>query len=192
MVSNPIQQYWTVEEYLAYEQETDIRHEYIDGEIFAMAGGTENHSLITGNSYTEISYQLRGSSCRAYTSDLRAKISDIKYVYPDFSVVCGEAEFADDNHTMLTNPILVVEVTSPSSMNYDKGLKADYYRSLPSVQAYLLLEQNKVLAQLYKRHDAGWLLQEFDQLDMSIPLNVINCSLPLAEVYRGIMFESSE
>ena len=135
---------------------------------------------------------LRGSSCRAYTSDLKAKISDIKYVYPDFSVVCGEAEFSDDNHTMLTNPILVVEVTSPSSMNYDKGLKADYYRSLSSLKAYLLLDQNQVFAQLYKRHETGWLLQEFDQLDMSIPLTAINCNLPLAEVYRGIVFESSE
>lgn len=192
MASNPIPHKWTVEAYLAYEQETDMRYEYIDGEIYAMAGGTENHSLITANALTEVGYQLRGSACRAYTSDMRAKISDIKYVYPDFSVVCGEAEFADDNHTMLINPIMSVEVMSPSSANYDKGLKGDFYRSLSSLKAYLLLDQNRIFAQLYTLQDTGWLLQQFDQAEMTIPLKAIHCTLPLTEVYRNIVFESDK
>ena len=192
MVSNPIQQYWTVEEYLAYEQETDIRHEYIDGEIFAMAGGTENHSLITANALTEVSYQLRGSSCRAYTSDLRVKISDKKYVYPDFSVVCGEAEFADDNHTMLTNPVLVVEVTSPSSMSYDKIVKRDFYLTLPSLQGYLIIDQHRIFAELYTRKEIDWRIRQYMSIADIIQLEMLNCTLALTEVYRGIVFESAE
>jgi len=192
MVSNPVQHHWTVEEYLAYEQETDTRYEYIDGEIFAMSGGTENHSLITANALTEVSYQLRGSSCRAYTSDLRAKISDTKYVYPDFSVVCGDAEFADDNHTMLTNPVLVVEVTSPSSMSYDKIIKRDFYLTLPSLQGYLILDQHRIFAELYTRNETDWSIRQYTDIDDRVPLDILNCTLPLKEVYRGIVFESAE
>jgi len=192
MVSNPVQHHWTVEEYLAYEQETDTRYEYIDGEILAMSGGTENHSLITANALTEVSYQLRGSSCRAYTSDLRAKISDTKYVYLDFSVVCGDAEFADDNHTMLTNPVLVVEVTSPSSMSYDKIIKRDFYLTLPSLQGYLILDQHRIFAELYTRNETDWSIRQYTDIDDRVPLDILNCTLPLKEVYRGIVFESAE
>jgi len=189
MVTNPQKEYWTVEEYLAYEEETGIKHEYIDGEIFAMAGGTDNHSRIAMNASAELVQQLKGSPCHVRNSDMRVEISTNKYVYPDFSVICGKASFADDKHTMLTNPTLVAEVTSSSSVDYDRGSKADYYRSLPSVKAYLILDQDRVHAQLYTRHEAGWLLREFSEKDAIIPLEALNCSLPLSEVYRDIVFE---
>lgn len=188
MARNPIQRNWTVEEYLLHEEQTGIKHEYIDGEIFAMSGGTENHSLITANTITELSLQLRGASCRVHTSDMRTKINDARFLYPDLSVVCGEAKFVDEKHTMLTNPTLVVEVTSPTSINYDKGLKGDYYRSLPSLKAYLILDQSSVLAQLYSLQETGWLLRQYEKLDLMIPLPMISCELSLAEVYRDIKF----
>lgn len=188
MAMNPVKRYWTLEEYLAYEAETGMKHEYIDGEIYAMSGGTDKHSLIPINCTTELAYKLRGKSCRVYNSDMRVKINDITYVYPDFSVVCGKAQFADDKRTMLINPTLVAEVISPSSANYDKGLKADFYRSLPSVQAYLLIEQERVHAQLYIRQESTWQLQEFSGLDAVIPLEALEMTLPLSEVYREIEF----
>ncbi len=179
------QKYWTVEEYLAFEQESDVKYEYIDGEIFAMSGGTDNHSSIAVNCVVELGVQLRGKKCRVFNSDMKVKISDIKYVYPDFTVVCGKTEFSDEKRMMLTNPTLVAEV-SGSSMNYDKGLKADYYRSLPSVQAYIVIAQDNIAVQLYTRQDNGWLLSEYTDLESIIPLDAIGCELPLSEVYRDI------
>jgi Uma2 family endonuclease len=189
MAHDPVKRYWTLEEYLEYEQETGIKHEFIDGEIYAMSGGTDKHSLIAMYTGAELIQRLRGKSCRTYNSDMRVKITDTTYVYPDFSVVCGKAEFADEKHTMLLNPTLVAGVISSSSADYDRGSKADFYRSLASVQAYLLLDQDRVFAQLYTRHEAAWLLQEFSGLEALIPLEAINCSLPLSEAYRDIEFD---
>lgn len=191
MATNPVKRYWTVEEYLAYEAETGMKHEYIDGEIYAFSASTEKHSLIATYASAELGYKLRGKSCRVYNSDMRVKITDIKYVYPDFSAVCGEAQFADDKRTMLINPTLVAEVISPSSANYDKGEKADFYRSLPSVQAYLLLDQERVHAQFYIRQESAWQLQEYSGLDAIIPLEALGISLPLSEAYRDIEFSDS-
>lgn len=185
------QDYWTVETYLAYEQESGIKHEYIDGEIFAMAGGLDKHSLIKTNCVIELGLQLRGKSCRLYDSDMKVEISDIKYVYPDFTVACGEAKFDDEAHTMLVNPTLVAEVTSPSTESYDVLTKANFYRNLPSVQAYLIIDQEKVHAQLFTRQGKGWFFQEFSSHDEKILLDVIACTLPVSEVYRDINFPES-
>lgn len=189
MVTNPISDDYTVEEYLAQEEQDHIRYEYVDGEIFAMSGGTGNHSRITMNTATEINTQLRNTNCYVNSSDLRVKISETKYVYPDFSIVCGESEFADDNHTMLTNPILVAEVLSPSTEGYDRGLKYEFYRSLSSLKAYLLIDQSRIHVELYTLQENGWLFQEFKSLDDKIQLVMIDSTLPLSEIYRGINFD---
>lgn len=186
MASDPVKRHWTVEEYLAYEEETGVKHEYLDGDIFAMSGGSGDHALITMNCGIEIGSQIRGSNCKAYSSDLKIKISNNRYVYPDLSVVCGETQYADDNNSILLNPIMVVEVISPSSASYDRLQKSEYYRSLPSLQIYLILEQDKPFAQLWSRREDGWLLQDFSGLDATLPLTAIDCTLPLSEVYRGV------
>lgn len=192
MVAERIAKYWTVEEYLAYEQETGIKHEYIDGEIFAMSGGTDKHSRIKANCIVEVGYQLRDKPCILYDSDMKVKISEIKYVYPDFSIVCEKSVFTDEAHTMLLNPTLIAEVTSDSSESYDKLTKAQFYRSLPSVQAYLIIEQDRPRAELYTRQNNGWLLQEFDSLEATIPLDAIGCTLPMSEIYRDIDYPETE
>lgn len=186
------QEFWTLEEYLAYELETGIKHEYIDGEIFAMSGGSDKHSLIKTNCVVELGLQLRGKQCRLYDNDMKVKITNTKYVYPDFSVVCGSAEFDDESNTMLINPTLVAEVTSPSSESYDRVTKADFCRSLASIQAYLIIKQEKVQAQLYTRHDDGWFLRDFTSLEDIIPLDTLGCSLPMSEIYRDIDYSASE
>ena len=189
MASNRVERKWTVDEYLAYEDESEIKHEYIDGDIFAMSGGTNNHSGIIANITVEIGTQIRGSNCIILTSDLRVKINDLRYVYPDLSVICGKPTFDDEKRTTLTNPTLVVEVTSPSSEKYDTGMKSTMYRSLPSIKAYLVVDQSQVFVQLYTRQDDGWLLQEFDKRDQIIPLPMIKADLPLNEVYRDVNFD---
>jgi Uma2 family endonuclease len=189
MAMNPVKRLWTIEEYLAYELETGIKHEYIDGEIYAMTGGTDKHSKIKANVVIALGKQReQAQTCSIYDSDMRIKITDKKYVYPDMSVVCGESVFADKEHTILTNPTFVVEVLSESSADYDKGTKADYYFSLASVNAYLLLAQDRAYAQLYTRHEAGWLLREFSGLEAVVPLEAIGCTLALSEAYWGIQF----
>ena len=186
MSMEPVKRKWTVEEYLAYEQETGIKHEYIDGEIYAMSGGTDRHSRIAVNCIAHLANKLRDSKCRVHSSDMRVKINDLKYVYPDFSVVCGDAQFADEGRTMLTNPTLVAEVISPSSKAYDMDTKAKYYRGLDSVQWYMLIDQDTQHVQLYKRDGIQWLFSEYSNLDDVFSLDAIGCTLPLSEIYRNV------
>ena len=189
MVANP-NPHWTVKEYLVYEAEGEIKHEYIDGGIYAMTGGTVNHSAITANTMIAIGRQLDRSNCSLHSSDMRLKVSESRYVYPDLSAVCGQA-VTDDHSTTLLNPILVVEVTSPSSMDYDRLAKRDYYHAVPSIQGYLIIDQHRIFAELYTRASIGWLLRQFSDLDDAAPLEMLACALPLAQVYRGISFEDA-
>jgi Uma2 family endonuclease len=189
MASNPINHFWTIEEYLAYEDITRIRHEYIDGEIYARVGLNARHNRINVNTSYKIGGQVRNSPFQGYGSDLCIKISDTKYVYPDMSVVCGKSLFADAEQTLLKNPIFVLEIYSPESIDYDKGRKADFYRSLSSLQTYLLLEQNRPFAQLYIRDEDEWRLKEFSGLDAVVPLESIGCTLALSEAYRNVAFD---
>ena len=187
MASNPLLK-WTVEQYLAYEEESSIKHEYIDGEIYAMSGGTGNHSLIKVNCVFSLRGKTLDSPCRVYDSDMKIKISDTKFVYPDFSVVCGDVQYADDKDTQLINPTLVAEVISDSSEKYDKVTKSEFYRSLPSLKYYLIIDQNRIHVQLYTLQDNGWLLQEFTGENKIIALEHIDVKLPLREIYRDIEF----
>lgn len=190
MATKPVKRLWTVEEYLAYELETGIRHEFINGEIYAMTGGTDNHSRIKVNVVGELHQQLKNSkTCLPYDSDMRIKITDLIYVYPDMSVVCGKPVFSDKKRSMLTNPTFVLEVLSETSADYDKGQKMEYYQSLPSVQAYLMLEQDKASTILYTRNEAGWQLTRFNGLEAIVPLASIGCNLALSEAYFNINFE---
>ena len=180
---------YTIEEYEAIEEAEGIKYEYIDGEIYAMSGGTRTHSTIAANCIGELRAGLRKSNCRVLTSDMKVKITDTKNVYPDFSVVCGDLEFADEKETKLVNPIFVAEVMSPSSVDYDSGTKANFYRSLPSVQVYLLLDQERPFAQVFTRHEAGWLLREYEGLGNVITLEAIGCNLEMHEVYLDVFKE---
>ena len=145
----------TVEQYLALEAESEIKHEYIDGDIFPMTGGTLNHDQITMNLTLALGYQLADSNCRLHTSHMRVGVSPTRYLYPDLSAVCGEAE-TDHGTTTLLNPIFVVEVTSPSSIERDRVRKVELYGDIPSVQGYLILDQERVFAQWYTRSESGW------------------------------------
>jgi Uma2 family endonuclease len=139
----PVTYAWTVDDYLAYEFERGVRYEFVDGELYPRIGLNNQHVSITVNTLAALSIRTRETPCRVFNSDLRIKIDNRKYVYADVSLVCGKATFDDKKHTMLTNPLFVAEVMSPSSENYDRGQKFDFYRSLPSVQHYLLIAQKK-------------------------------------------------
>lgn len=191
MATNPVPRKWTVEEYLAYEQETDIRHEYIDGEIYAMSGGTKKHAVIGAHCTRVIGNQVLDSDCYVTNSEMRVQISQTKYVYPDFVAVCGQDEFTDDNEVTLINPTVVGEVVSDSSEKYDIGLKSQFYRSLPSLQHYVIIYQHKLLVQVYTRNNDEWRFKEFNKLDAVVSLDAIGVKLPLREIYRDIEFDDN-
>lgn len=177
----------TVEEYIAFDEATDVRYEYIDGEIIPMTGGTLYHALIMANVTGVLWQLLKGSDCRVISSDMRNRVNPTRYVYPDFSVVCGQP-VTDERAVNLWNPTLVGEVTSPSSIDRDRGEKRRYYQSIASLQIYLVIDQHRVWVELYERQDVGWRRREYRDLEATVPLKILDCDLPLAEIYAGISF----
>jgi len=187
VAANP-RHYWTAEEFLAFEADSEFKHELIDGEVYDMSGGTGEHSQIAANIIFSLISLLETSSCRVNTSDMMLKVRDDRYLYPDVSVVCGQPEYEDDSRLALVNPTLVVEVTSPSSAEADRGSKRESYMHLPSVQAYLVIDQHRIYAELYERAAVGWRMQVFTCVDDVISIAALDIKLPLASIFRGISF----
>jgi Uma2 family endonuclease len=184
---------YTPDQYLDMERAADHKSEYSDGEIFAMAGASEEHNLVGVNLVREISTQLRGTLCRTYANDMRVKVEATGlFTYPDVVIVCGERRFADDHLDTLTNPTVVIEVLSPTTEGYDRGRKFANYRRIPSLQAYVLVSQDQALVECYERQENGqWALTEARGLDASLALPAVTCTLALADVYADIDFDSA-
>ena len=149
-------------EYVAAEQASPIRHEYLKGRIFSMAGGTTEHGALAAAITGELRASLRGRPCRVYSSDLRVRILETDLAtYPDASVVCGKLETAPDDPNAVANPTLLVEVLSDSTEAYDRGAKAAHYRRIPSLKEYVLVAQDEKRIEVYRRSDrGGWELFE--------------------------------
>jgi len=176
---------YTPEEYLALERDAPTKSEYVDGEIFAMAGASRRHTKISFNLAVEIGRQLKGRPCTGHSNDMRVKVAPTgMYTYPDMVVVCGREQFEEGEVDTLLNPTVIVEVLSPSTEGYDRGAKFAHYRRLESLQEYLLVAQDEVHLEHYVRQtDGQWLLSEANRLDEEIHLPSIDCRLSLAEVY---------
>ena len=179
----------TVEDYLAFDEASDIRNEYIDGELYPMTGGSGNHGLLIAYTIAAFINLLEGKDFLVYSSEMRVRVDATKYVYPDVSIVRGEPRYADDRQVTLLNPTVVVEVTSPSSMVNDHISKVEFYGAVPSIQGYLILDQERVFAEWYTRTESGWHLRQFSDFNDVIPLEPLGCSLPLAQAYRKIVIE---
>lgn len=182
----------TVEEYLAWEETNFEKHEYIDGEVRCVAGANRKHNQIAMNTGSSLWQQLEDSNCMVLSSDMRAKVGDTRYVYPDLTVVCDEALFERASEVVLINPLLVIEITSLSTIETDRGEKKGFYFEVPSIQAYLIIDQHRVCAELSTRSEAGWQTDSYENLDDIIPLEALSCELPLSQVYRGIVIDRTE
>ncbi len=184
----PAREYVTPEEYLARERAAETKSEYYGGHIFAMADGSEEHNLICSNLVRLLGNQLAPRGCRTYTSDMRVLVEESGlYTYPDVTVVCGKPQFASDRHDTLVNPLVVVEVVSPSSREYDRGYKAEMYRSRESLRAYVIVEQDRRYVEVHTRGEAGaWLLTSAREPDAAIWIPPIDCVLRLEEVYAQV------
>ncbi len=180
-------------EYLAFERKSEIKHEFYNGEIFAMGGASREHNLVCMNVSSEIRQQLKGKSCEAYPNDMRVFIPATGlYTYPDIVVVCGTPQFQDEEFDTLLNPVLIIEVLSPSTESYDRGKKFANYRSIESLQEYLLIAQDEYHIDRYLRHGEFWLLSEARTLEESLELTSIECVLDMREVYDKITFTTPE
>lgn len=180
----------TPEEYLAIERAAPFKSEFINGEMYAMAGASSKHALVTNNVGGELRNRLRGGRCRAFSGDLRVHVPDTGlYTYPDVSVVCGPPQFVSDQFDTLTNPTLIVEVLSPSTENYDRNTKFIHYQRLASLRDYLLVAQNQARVEHYARQEGNpnqWLLTVLTELSASVQLASLGIELPLAEIYDGV------
>ncbi len=179
----------THEEYFALELATGERHEYIAGRVYAMAGGSTTHGLISINTSTSLNMQLRAKPCFVYSSDVRVAIRQLDvYTYPDISVVCGEPQL-DEKGGGVTNPIALVEILSPATARYDREGKFLRYQRLSSLQDYVLIAPDRPFLQRFSRDERGlWFWEAIEGLGSSLLLPSIDCQLPLAEVYAKVSF----
>lgn len=177
------EQFLTEEEYLALEEKSKIRHEYMDGEIFAMAGATRKHNLASTNISSELNLQLRETDCEVYANDFRVGVRGGHNVYPGVAVACGDIQTTDNDKTLL-NPIVIFEVLSKSTEKRDRGDKAQDYFRLESLQDYILVSQYYVRVEHFSRQKNNvWTLKIYEDLADEVDLKSINCKISLKLIY---------
>lgn len=176
----------SVEDYLEGEKISPVRYEYVYGEIYAMVGTSDNHNRIVGNLVTSLSVHLRDSSCEPFFGDIKVRVSQNVYYYPDVLVSCEE------NPYFRNQPILIVEVVSPSTKEIDRREKLLFYQQMPSVQEYAIVEQEKMHLEIHRRQpDGRWITYFYndDDLDERIGFQSVGLSLSLEEIYRRVKFD---
>lgn len=189
-MSSPNPSLLTPDEYLALERKSEIRSEYIAGRMYAMSGASRRHSLITGNFHRELSTQLLGRRCEAHMIDLRLKVSPSgMYTYPDIVAVCGEVLLEDEHFDTLLNPTVIVEVLSGSTEAYDRGEKFAHYRRLDSLREYVLVAQDKIRVEHFRREGEEWILSEVSGPDAVLHLGSIDCHVSVAAIYDKVEFD---
>jgi len=187
---------YTPGEYYRLEVQAEHRSEYFNGEIFAMAGGSLRHNRLCVNIISGLKNRLGGTPCFPYGSDLKLKIKATGLrTYPDVSVYCGKPELDPDDpaRQTYTNPTVLAEVLSPSTLQYDRGTKSNRYRRIESLQVILLVSHDEARVEGHVRQpDGSWSLREYAGLDQVFPLTAVGAELPLSEIYQGVDFTTDE
>ena len=180
------------EDYLAGELVSPMKHEFLGGVVYAMAGGRNVHNLIATNTVSVLHGCLRGQRRRAYNSDTKIRVrvaGRVRFYYPDSLVVCEPNLPGDTFHD---NPAVITEVLSASTRRTDEGEKLDAYTSIPSLRVYLMIEQDRPFIVAHRRTDAGFIREVYAGMDAVVPLPEIGAALPLAEAYEAIVFVPEE
>ena len=187
---------FTPEEYFAWEEQQLERHEYIDGEVYAMSGGTIDHGDIAGNFLSLLKIHMRGRGCKTLNSDCRVSVvGSTKYIYPDLSVTCDDSlpetlrERDKSTPQYITYPCLIIEVLSPSTEAYDRGNKFKLYRQNPSLQEYVLVSTEAIEIELFRKGDGdNWKIINYQAGDI-VELTSIDLTVPIEQIYEDIIFE---
>ncbi len=184
------QRHYPIGEYFLAEQMSPARHEYFDGEIFVMSGGSPNHETIVLNLAAAFHAALRGSSCRAFGSNMRIRTPSGLYTYPDASIVCGTLDVVRiQGMDTVGNPVVLVEVLSQSTVDYDRGQKFELYRSIATLRDYVLIEQSKIEVEHRYVTDSGqWTSGTTSAIDATVRLTGVDVELPLSLVYERVTF----
>lgn len=171
-------------EYLAFEDAAPFRHEFVGGEVYAMSGGSQRHNKIAGNAYISVTLGLRGRPCQTFINDVKLRIASLgDYYYPDLMVACGHQ--AANESQVVEDPVLVMEVLSPTTEAIDRREKLHAYRRVPSLQEYVLVAQDRQQVEVYRRQgDIGWLYVTFEPGD-TVEFTSVGLSFPIAELYAG-------
>ena len=194
MATRPAQTDLTPEEYITLERKAmpdadTVKSEYIKGKIIPRSSSNLVHNLINGNIAAKLHTLLKGTECFVFANQMRVSIPAAKsYFYPDVGVVCEEPRFEDDVFDTLLNPIVVIEVLSPSTEAYDRGEKFAHYRQLPSLQEYVLVAQDQMRVEHYRRQEKQWIFTDFQERDEILPLPSFQCELSLQELYERVTF----
>ncbi len=177
---------YTVEEYLEMESRSDVKHEYYRGEIFAMSGAKLQHNIITMNLGTALKEKLKGKPCRPYGSDMRIRIDQWDlFTYPDMSVICGEPKSMNDDQFNFLNPTIIFEVASTSTSDYDRGTKFKFYRDIPTLKEYVLIDTEAIAIEIFYINDRGhWELNEYKNSSDTLKLRSILVEIPLTDIYE--------
>jgi Uma2 family endonuclease len=185
-------QVYSKEEYLKLEEHNEYKSEFHDGDIFAMAGGSYKHSAICSNLHRRIGNLLDGKDCMLFDSNLKlAILKHNAFTYPDMMVVCGKIEFYENQNDIIQNPMLIVEVLSPSTESFDRGRKFEYYRTLVSLTEYVLVSQKEPIVETYfKQNEKNWLYSVAKGLEENIVLQSLENGIALKEIYQKV--ESSD
>lgn len=194
MVAQLAEKTYTIAEYLAIEEQAEIRNEFINGEIIPMTGGTTNHNLVTGNIYLALRLALKGKNRSVYIENVRLFIPEGNiFAYPDVMVMADEPIYYNNTKTTVTNPIVLIEVLSNSTRDYDLGRKFSYYRSLESLQEYVLVEPEQTLIMIYRRsNNKHWSLEILDNSSDVLRLDSVALEMPLSDIYEGVLLNLGE
>jgi Uma2 family endonuclease len=177
----------SIEEYLQMEKESLVKHEYYKGEVFAMAGAGARHNLIFSNLFIAIGKKLGGKPCRPYGSDMRVHIPEnTLFTYPDISIFCGDIINSPEDEDTIINPIVIIEILSPSTKDYDRGDKFQLYRQIPSLKDYMLVDAAAIHVEVFSLNERShWELTEYNQLAQTISINSISLAIEMADVYEA-------
>jgi len=187
-----IKKNFTLAEYQAMEQVAEFKSEYYQGEIFAMSGGTADHSTIKLNLGAKLLALLDPKPCRVFDSDMRLLIEPSGlYTYPDVMVICGKIEFVPKRKDEVTNPIVLVEVLSESTRDYDRGAKFNFYKQIPTLREYILVESEQPRIECYRRTQSDqWVIEMYENLEAAVKLESVACEIPLRQIYAKVSWLS--
>jgi Uma2 family endonuclease len=181
--------YDPIEEYLAFERASEVRHELINGAIVMMAGANNRHNLIVSSTNIALGSQLRKRLCATYTQDMKVISPSGQAAYPDIIALCGKPKFRDEKEDVLLNPNVIIEVLSPSTESFDRGDKFHHYRSIPSFQEYLLISRDMMRVEQFTRNaDNSWQLRAYLEPHEVVTLASIDCTLLLEDINEKVIF----
>ena len=186
----PVYKNMSAAAYLSAERDAFEKHEYYQGEVFAMSGASIKHNVIFSHVFTELGWKLKGKNCMPFGSDLRIHIpKNTLYTYPDISIICGETECTDGLFDTAVNPSVIIELLSKTTRSYDKGEKFSLYRDIDSLQEYILIDTERIHVEKHIRnHDNSWQLTEFKSLEDTFLINTVDLSIALKDIYEGLSF----